>query len=141
MKKLLVILIVGAASLALSGCSLNPSALPSLNQELLSSPSSEINSDVEATDSTQVFEQSSTQHQLLLTAIQDGQTAFDLLQSEAQAEYKEYDFGIFIESINGTKADDQHYWAFYVNDEYAQTAVDKTVLDQGDQVLFTYETL
>ncbi len=140
MKKIWLSLLVAMSAFTLSGCSFSPAQAPTVEQEQNSRQTLEVSPE-ESTDSGHVFEQSSTQHQLLLTATADGQTAFELLQSEAEVEYKEYDFGIFIESINGTKADDQHYWAVYVNGEYAQTGTDQIQLHQGDQVLFTYEQL
>ena len=139
MKKWLFPTFVLMTALILSGCSFPTSHAPTVEQDQSSTQTIQTTPSDTASDSTQVIEQ--TQHQLLLTATKDGQTAFELLQSEAEVEYKEYDFGIFIESINGTKADEKHYWALYVNGDYAQTGVGQTILKQGDQVLFTYEQL
>jgi len=71
----------------------------------------------------------------------DGQTAFELLKSQVQVAYKEYDFGVFIESINGLAGDESHYWALYVNGEYAQAGADQTILNQGDKIEFRYERI
>ncbi|MFZ5376199.1 MAG: DUF4430 domain-containing protein [Patescibacteria group bacterium] len=73
-----------------------------------------------------------------MTATKDGQTAYELLSSSTKVESKKYDFGVFIESINGLKGDDKNFWAFKVNGEMAQQAVDKTVLKTGDVVSFEY---
>ena len=71
----------------------------------------------------------------------DDKNAFELLKSVAEVEYKEYDFGVFIESINGIKGDDKNFWAFYVNDEKAQAGADKTILQKGDRVEWRYEEI
>jgi hypothetical protein len=78
---------------------------------------------------------------LELHATQDGQTAFDLLKNNADIETKQYDFGIFIESVNGLKGDDQHFWAFYVNDQKSQTGADTTILKKGDVAKFVWEKI
>lgn len=69
------------------------------------------------------------------------QNAFELLKDVAKVEYKEYDFGVFVESINGTKGDDKHFWAFYVNDEKAQAGAGETILQKGDKVEWKYEEI
>ena len=72
-----------------------------------------------------------------------GTTALDLLrQSGVQLELKSFgEAGQFITSINDIAANTNNYWAFYVNDEYAQQAVDKTPVKDGDRVKFVYERI
>lgn len=44
------------------------------------------------------------------------------------------DYGLYVKEVNGISADydtDGYYWAFYVNDEYAQTGVDSTDIEDG----------
>lgn len=48
---------------------------------------------------------------------------------------------MFVTSINGVAGDNEHYWAFYVNDEFAQQGVSQTVLEGGDVVKFVYEEI
>ncbi len=48
---------------------------------------------------------------------------------------------VFIESIDGLASDEEHYWALYVNDEYAEAGADQTTLEEGDIVEFRYEKL
>ncbi len=46
----------------------------------------------------------------------------------------EGEYGLYIKSVNGITADysvDQHYWAFYIGDEYASTGVDLTEITEG----------
>lgn len=70
-----------------------------------------------------------------------GETAFDLLKkSGAQVQATSYgDAGSFVTSINAITGDATNYWAFYLNDEYAQMAADKTVVKDGDRIKFVYE--
>ena len=44
------------------------------------------------------------------------------------------EYGLYVKEVNGISADydtDGYYWAFYVNDEYAQTGVDSTDIEDG----------
>ena len=70
-----------------------------------------------------------------------GETALDLLKkSGAQVQATSYgDAGSFVTSINDVTGDATNYWAFYLNDEYAQQAADKTVVKDGDRIKFVYE--
>lgn len=88
------------------------------------------------------FVQENTAAQLVLTASQSGQTALELLEEKAEIETKDYgEAGMFITSINGVAGDNKHYWAFYVNDEFAQQGVSQTVLESNDVVKFIYEEI
>ena len=52
------------------------------------------------------------------------------------------DYGLFVKTVNGITADydkDGVYWAFYINDEYAQTGVDVTEIKEGDSYAFKVE--
>lgn len=69
----------------------------------------------------------------------DGQTALDLLEKNAEVQTKSYDFGSFIEGIDGIMGTEKEYWAFYVNREMAQQAADKTILKKGDSATFRLE--
>lgn len=54
----------------------------------------------------------------------------------------EGEYGLYVKTVNGITADydvDQTYWAFYVNDEYAQTGVDSTTITAGDSYSFKVE--
>ncbi len=54
----------------------------------------------------------------------------------------EGDYGMFINSINGIKADyniDQAYWAIYVNGEYGTYGIDAQPVADGDEFSFVYE--
>lgn len=49
------------------------------------------------------------------------------------------EYGLYVKTVNGITADydkDGMYWAFYINDEYADTGVDSTKIIEGDQYSF-----
>lgn len=73
------------------------------------------------------------------TASQDDQTPFSLLLAGAQVEYEQYDFGVFVTSINGQQADSNYYWAVYVDGEYATQASDQIPLVPGSIVEWRWE--
>ena len=52
------------------------------------------------------------------------------------------EYGLFVKTVNGLTVDydaDGAYWAFYVNDEYAQTGVDSTAVTEGESYSFKVE--
>lgn len=54
----------------------------------------------------------------------------------------ESEYGLFVKSVNGIIADyneDQTYWAFYVNGEYATSGVDTTAIEEGTTYTFKVE--
>ena len=54
----------------------------------------------------------------------------------------ESEYGLFVKSVNGIIADyneDQTYWAFYVNGEYATIGVDTTPIEAGKTYTFKVE--
>ncbi len=54
----------------------------------------------------------------------------------------EGDYGLYIESVNGVKADyetDGAYWSIYVNGEYGSYSVSEQPVNDGDTYRFAYE--
>lgn len=77
-----------------------------------------------------------------LTAEVANSNAWELLKnSEQQIAYQEYDFGIYIEEINGLKANADNFWAIYVNDEKSLVGIQDIILNIGDVVEFRYEAI
>lgn len=70
-----------------------------------------------------------------------GKTAFALLQETTNIEFKQYDFGVFVESINGVKPDSQHFWKLYVNGQESQVGVDQVQTRNGDIVEWRLEEI
>ncbi len=86
-------------------------------------------------------EQNKIVKQYLFQADQAGQTPFSLLRDNTDAQYTQYDFGVFVTSINGQLANENYYWAVYVNNKYAEEAADKIQLAIGDQVEWRFEEI
>ena len=105
-----------------------PQPNPELPAEQL--PSSMTPSDLDVLPFAREFE---------YTATESGQTALDLLKQYNIIEVKAFGFGTMITGIEGLMADENNYWAFYVNGEYAKQAADQTNLNAGDTVRFVYE--
>lgn len=52
------------------------------------------------------------------------------------------EYGLYVTTVNGITIDydtDGAYWAFYINDEYATTGVDSTVITDNDRYSFRVE--
>ena len=59
----------------------------------------------------------------------DAASVGDALVAEGLVEGHEASYGLYIDSVNGIAADwdnDQTYWAFYINGEYATTGISDT---------------
>lgn len=74
---------------------------------------------------------------------QESQSAFGLLESLAEMELiemetQQYDFGIFVKSINGKESSAEISWIYFVNGEPAQVAADQYKLKSGDVVEWKY---
>lgn len=55
---------------------------------------------------------------------------------------EESEYGLYVKTVNGVTVDydtDGKYWAFYINDEYAQTGVDATAIVEGETYSFRIE--
>jgi len=58
----------------------------------------------------------------------------EALVAEGLIEAHEASFGLFIDAVDGIAADwdnDQTYWAFYINGEYAVTGIGETEITAG----------
>jgi len=76
------------------------------------------------------------------TATQSGQIALELLKSGAEIESTDYGAaGQFVTGINGLKGNNEYYWAFYLNDAYAEQGASQTKLEKGDTIKFVYEAV
>ena len=50
-------------------------------------------------------------------------------------------YGLYVKVVNGMTADydvDQHYWAFYMNNEISMTGVDVTAITEGATYQLVY---
>lgn len=66
----------------------------------------------------------------------------EALLDEGLIEGEQGDYGLYVKVVNGVTADydvDGHYWAFYVDGEYASTGVDTTEIVDGAVYSFKVE--
>ena len=74
----------------------------------------------------------------------DGQTEFTFCVVDKDGNETEFEgpYGLYVQSVNGITADydvDQTYWAFYVDDVYAENSVDLTEVTAGAHYTFKVE--
>lgn len=72
----------------------------------------------------------------------DKETVGEALLELELIDGEEGEYGLYVKSVGGVTADydtDGVYWAFYINDEYAQTGVDSTEIKEGESYSFRME--
>lgn len=72
----------------------------------------------------------------------DKETVGDALADLELIAGEEGDYGLFVKTVNGITVDydtDGKYWAFYINDEYAQSGVSETPITEGEAYSFKVE--
>lgn len=72
----------------------------------------------------------------------DKETVGEALTEVGLIAGEESEYGLYVKTVNGVTADydtDGKYWAFYINDEYAQTGVDATEIKEGEAYSFRME--
>jgi outer membrane lipopolysaccharide assembly protein LptE/RlpB len=73
---------------------------------------------------------------------ENNKTALEILQSTYQVETKTYEnMGEFIETINGLKPDNKHFWAFYINGQMAEVGAGQYQSKDGDVLEFKLEEI
>lgn len=75
----------------------------------------------------------------------EGKTVYELLTKASQdqnipIETKQYDFGVFVESINGYRSGTSKSWIYFVNGESGQVAADQMKVKNGDLIEWKYLT-
>jgi len=70
-------------------------------------------------------------------------TAYDLLKKIAEVnsfeiKVKQYDFGVFIEEIDGRKNTNEKAWIYFLNGVSATSAADKYIVKEGDLIEWKY---
>ena len=68
------------------------------------------------------------------------ETLAEALDEMGIAEYQESAFGKYIISLDNILADGlkQEWWGFTINGEFAQTGINETNLNDGDEYIFTF---
>jgi len=76
--------------------------------------------------------------------IKEGDTAFDLLKETGlDVDYTEYDFGIFINAIEGIENDEEKSmnWMYYVNGKKAEIGAREYIVKSDDNIEWKYEKI
>lgn len=99
-------------------------------------------SEINVENDSETTEVVSEELQLIILTASEGKTsAWDLLLGSHEVLYQEYDFGIFIEEIDGLKGDQDNFWAIYVNGESALMGIQDIILNEGDIIELRYEAI
>jgi hypothetical protein len=70
----------------------------------------------------------------------EGLTAFDLFTwAGVQVTTKQYDFGVYVEAVQGIKGEKGYFWIYYVNGTPAMQAADKYIVQPNDVIEWKYE--
>ncbi|MBU0998539.1 DUF4430 domain-containing protein [Patescibacteria group bacterium] len=70
-------------------------------------------------------------------------TAYDLLKKTSEVnnfeiKVKQYDFGVFVEEIDGRKNTNEKAWIYFLNSVSATTAADTYLVSPGDLIEWKY---
>lgn len=71
--------------------------------------------------------------------IENGKTAFDVLNANAKVEYKTYaGMGVFITTINNVSVNDKWYWLIFADEKAINVAADKYILKDREAISYVY---
>jgi hypothetical protein len=71
----------------------------------------------------------------------EGETALAILKTMCEAETQSSTYGDFVTAIDGREAGTTHYWAFYVNDAYANEGAGVYKTKDGDKITWKLTSL
>ena len=145
MQLILCTVLIAAMALVAAGCGSKTSAPTEESETTVATTSEatfpESETTAAAEDTAQVQSVSFT---FVVTDLDGNETTFDIttekatvgeaLLDEGLIAGEDGDFGLYVTSVNGIAADwdnDQTYWAFYIDGEYAMTGVDSTEVTEG----------
>lgn len=138
MKKLLSLALSLALVLSFAACSNSASSTPNSSSAEQSSVSQAVEglwATATYTENTEVGEGEKTvemtvtaeDKSIVITVKTDAETVGDMLRETSVATGSEGDYGLFVDTVNGIKADwdtDRTYWGFYVDGEFSSVGVD-----------------
>lgn len=150
----LCMVLIVAMALSASGCNGNtdkePDSVSTVEKETSSASAAEKES--AAQTDVQAIGEGDTQFDFSVVEQDGSETRFEIhtdketvgeaLQELGLIDGDESEYGLYVKTVNGITADydkDGVYWAFYVNDEYAQDGVDSTTITEGDNYAFKVE--
>ena len=145
MQLILCTVLIAAMALVAAGCGSKTSD-PTEESETTAATTSEAT--VPESETTAAAEETaqvqSVSFIFVVTDLDGNETTFDIttekatvgeaLLDEGLIAGEDSDFGLYVTSVNGIAADwdnDQTYWAFYIDGEYAMTGVDSTEVTEG----------
>jgi len=70
-----------------------------------------------------------------------GTNAFEAMKANLEVKFTEYEFGPFIEEIEGIKPLENEFWALYVNSEMAPKGINAYSLDTDTDIRWKTEPL
>ena len=129
LSAVLILALIAALALTLSGCKKEEA-----KDAGSSADAGSITVIVEVVDN----EEKSKEYTISLPA---GSTLWDALEKESLAAASDSDFGKFIHTVNGLRADydlDGAYWALYKGGEYLMTGAESTILEDGGHYELVY---
>lgn len=138
MKKLLSLALSLALVLSFAACSNSASSTPDSSSAEQSSVSQAVeglwatatyteNAEVGEGKKTVEMTVTAEDKSIVITVKTDAKTVGDMLRETSVATGSEGDYGLFVDTVNGIKADwdtDGTYWGFYVDGEYSSVGVD-----------------
>ena len=138
MKKLLSLALSLALVLSFAACSNSTSSTPDSSSDEQSSVSQVVeglwatatyteNAKVGEGEKTVEMTVTAEDKSVVITVKTDAETVGDMLRETRVATGSESDYGLFVDTVNGIKADwdtDGTYWGFYVDGEYSSVGVD-----------------
>lgn len=138
MKKLLSLALSLALVLSFAACSNSTSSTPDSSSDEQSSVSQVVeglwatatyteNAEVGEDEKTVEMTVTAEDKSIVITVKTDAETVGDMLRETSIATGSESDYGLFVDTVNGIKADwdtDGTYWGFYVDGEYSSVGVD-----------------
>ena len=73
--------------------------------------------------------------------VEKGKTALEAMEDLVPVEYTTSEYGAFVTGINGVSTGSDHYWALYVDGEYASQGIGSYVLEESMLVEWKLEEL
>lgn len=73
-----------------------------------------------------------------IVSVDNGSSAFHVLNSSHTVNYTEYSFGYFVTGIDGVNQNGTHSWLYFVNGEPASKAVDQYRMEEGYNLSFRF---
>lgn len=131
MKKLVVQLVLLFSVISIAGCS-NQEATQSSSTEMTAKSEQEISATISLKQEDDVLEEKNIN-------VPTGSTLMEAMKENFLIEEENGMITAISEIAQDTT--DNWYWTYTINDEMVNTGANDTILEDGDQVVFTYSKL